>query len=446
MSNVFDIKSGKRRSPSNDAGSIGRAEALRKSLARKVFFSKEDQRKAAQNLYRLLVELESIPGCGKVNIAREAGLGGNCGTDSTKRLREYTLPDNASEKRLAALAKKPGKYFDFAEAIGRISKRSEVSYLCQIFDGCSFGTGSEFQTDQEEENWIRLAHQLSRMAEAVIATVDLASYWRDVKLQSGKYDPRNDDFSVELETLWPVAPGEGLAEFATEIEIMPPVPSVVLARRRQGGGFPCRLKLQDGQKIVLEVSSWLEIRLALAPGPSEKHISGLVEYRTVLDGVDEVGREINIINDGLASGGFRPYVQLNGHGLQVSEWHVQVELPEEAYFWGPYHGALEWKAISSALLRELFDAPNSHFEMSSRLTDEHRKEVPITLFPAHSVADIVQAELESGALEQDLIWACHKIKDKFYQYRRDARELVRRAEAKAEARWTNMISQSETEE
>ena len=179
MENVVDFRTREPRSAGASvpfAATAKRAAALKAARDARKTFHVADQERAALNLYLLLEKVQRSRGISKRVIADAAGLGGKRHTDSTKRLDPYTLPPNASTSRRSRLAKMPTKYFRFADAIAKLLKEAPAAYLCQIFEGCSFGTDTEFATDCEAHRWSRLASLLRQMAAAVIRRENVVQY------------------------------------------------------------------------------------------------------------------------------------------------------------------------------------------------------------------------------------------------------------------------------
>ncbi len=436
MSNVvsFVPASARPRPTEASLGQLRRAAALRHARDTRARFSTEDQERVAQQFHRLLEDLKIHRGLSKTEVAQKAGLGGNKLTDSSKRLDTYTLPENANPARRARIAQKPGRYFSFATAIADLLKEPEEPFLCQIFEGCSFGSLAEELPDWDTERWVVLARQVTLMARSVIYDTGLQEYWKAVSMLDVPFDVRKGLFEAAWGSSDNFALRQGLASNAICSDEIPPVPSCFIARRLMVEPQPGILVLKDGRKLPLKFRFWLEIRLALAPINDIAEVGPLIEYRTVLDAVDENQNVLTFDNP--HTGGFDVVheVLINGepHGVSAMP-DLEESEPERRY--GTEHSYFAWDEVSPALLREVLSGREHRFETSLRLSDRLFDRRPPVRFEQGSPAAIFQMELLDGALEQELKQACFRLKEKFDLYRRGTYDRILAVEAAASARW-----------
>lgn len=425
-------------------GRAERAEKLRSALQRKAPFSLADQQRAASNTHDLLEGLQDAGVLRKVDVAQLASLGGK-GTDSTKQLYTYTLPPGSNERRRDKLAKKPARYFDIATAIAEILRGDQAEFLCRIFEGCSFGTGTEFAEDWDEQAWIVLAQQLSLMGRSVIADVKLTHFWREVQKTSGIYDVRKDEFRIAGQPLWIQLNAEGLAAGSICSDEIPPVPSVRLATRRLGAGIDGLLHLKGQQPIGVTYQHWLDIRLALAPATRFDRIDSLLEFRTVFVGTDSQSNVVAFDNPFTDGTDTITTATLKGQTHQVEK----IEMDWEAVPENPYveyeHYYFTWQEISPGLLRQLFDFNNPDLHAPDRDARNFWEDRPQTRFPPFSVAAIIQQQSLSGSLERELTEEAQRLVSLFGAHRDLTREKVRQAEEAAKARWLAKIKEAHNE-
>ncbi|MBK1636860.1 hypothetical protein [Rhodovulum adriaticum] len=456
MTNVYHLPTA-RSKPINKTdgleGKARRAERLRRALANKVVFNQDDQLRAAANTHRLLGELESEFSVKRCIVAREAGLGGNGDTDSTKRLDTYTLPNDANDKRRGRIAKKPDKYFEFAKVIANHRGEADDLILCRLFEGCSYGSDIEIIDDWENRSWTMLAEQIHQMAEAVISDVNLPDYWRRVAgIFEVRYDVRKGAFANEWTNSSLFELKEGLADNVICSDEIPPVPSTFLARRLQADPVSGALSATDGTEIPVTFRLWLEIRLALGPVNGLSRIGPLLEFRTVLDALDENNSLVTFDNpytDGsdIIRVARRDGVEIALNNLYLSpfddgsvqyrnspepEYRPSIEWSDEFSY---EHSYFAWRDVSPALLREIFGDESHQYEVSERLLGEYRANLPPVRFGEGTPGAALQVELLQGALETALIEECQRLIDDFERYRFDFEARVRAAEAAAQARW-----------
>jgi hypothetical protein len=433
-----------RRDRLQKGGRAQRAEKLRLARLRKAPFSPADQQRAASNTHELLEGLQEDGLLRKVDVAQRASLGGK-GTDSTKQLYTYTLPPGSDDRRRDKLAKKPGRYFDIATAIAEILHGDQAEFLCRIFEGCSYGTGTEFDEDWDEQAWIALAQQFSLMGRSIIADVKLAAFWREVQKTSGIYDVRKDAFRVAGQPLWIQLQSEGLAAGSICSDEIPPVPSVRLAMKRLGAGVDGLLHLKGSHPIEMNFQHWVDIRLALAPAARFDRIEALLEFRTVFMGTVRGGGIVTFDNPFTDGSDIIATATLNGQRHPVENVDFDWEaVPENPYVeWE--HSYFTWQEISPGLLRQLFDGADPALRAVDREAGIYWQDRPQTRFPTASHAAIVQRELLSGTLEKELTEEAQRLVSSFGVHRDLMREKARQAEAVAEARWTAKLKGAEND-
>ncbi|MCT4372607.1 hypothetical protein CLG85_020775 [Yangia mangrovi] len=435
MGEVVSLEVNKdRRGRTQKGGRAERAEKLRSALRRKAPFSPADQQRAAGNTHELLEGLQNDGLLRKVDVAQFAKLGGK-GTDSTKQLYTYTLPPGSDDRRRDKLAKKPKRYFDIATAIAEILHEDQAEFVCRIFEGCSYGTGTEFSEDWDEEAWIVLAQQFSLMGRSVITDMKLDPFWREVQKTSGIYDVRKGEFRADGQSLWLQFQGEGLAAGSICSDEIPPVPSVRLAMKRLGAGLDGQLYLKGCQPIGLTFEHWLDIRLALAPATGFDRIDSLLEFRTVFVGTDTQGNVVTFDNPFTDGSDTITAATLGGRVHQVEniefDWDTVPENPYVEY----EHSYFTWQEISPGMLRQLFDSNDPDLRVEDRQAGSFWEDRPQTRFPAYSVAATVQRQLLSGTLERELTEEAQRLEALFGHHRDLMRNKARQAEAAAEARW-----------
>jgi hypothetical protein len=102
----------------------------------------EERRRAANNMWRILAELDNqSPRIRKRDVLHEAGLGGE--DDSTKRLPYYAidpdLPEDKQLRRAESVTKKIKKYEHLAQCAARLSKKvSKDHFLLVLVEGTKY--------------------------------------------------------------------------------------------------------------------------------------------------------------------------------------------------------------------------------------------------------------------------------------------------------------------
>lgn len=440
MDNVFDLKSGTRRPAAGSellAAKVKRSKALKASRDRRAVFSVDDQKRAATNLHRLLEQMGKNRGLSKRQIAEVAGLGGAGAIDSTKRFDPYTLPVGASKSRIGRLAKKPGKYFEIADAIACLVSEPAAGYLCQVFEGCSFGTGDEFEPDWEDEGWVRLAELLHRMSMAVIRDDRIEKYWLDVVKLNGSYDSRNGRLVQSNFGLDAHGCETGLAGYSAYPDELPPIPSVLIGQRLMMEPRDDVLVLKDGSQIEAKFRLYLEARLAIAPVSRDGAPGPMIEFRSRLDAHSDTEGEIHFDNhhsDGTGGSDAISSATISGDLAEIDKFPF-LDPPGAERRHGCPHVYFAWEEVSPALLRALFGDVEAPFEMIFRTTDPSPHDLPPSRFAEGSAGFYLNAHLLTGTLEKELASACRDCADKVGAFRRELGERIDEVEAKAEMRW-----------
>ena len=442
MSNVFDLKTGQRRTAASlesFAAKRKRADALRASREQRAVFSLLDQSRAAANLHRLLEQLSAEHGLSKRKVARAAGLGGAGDTDSTKRFDPYTLPERATESRIGRLAKKPGKYFEIADSIAALLDEPADGYLCQIFEGCSFGTGQEHEADWEDEGWARLSYLLRCMSMAVIKQEDVEGYWRQTLQLNGSHDSRSGELRPSHNALDGVGCAGGLAGYSTHPSDLPPIPSVLLGKRLQMEPVIDTIVLEDGQTIDAEFKLYLEVRLALAPVSQDGVPGPMIEFRSRLDATHEELGDIPLDNqysDGSGGSDEIRFAYISGVKRRIERFPILNSPPAEWRWEGVEHAYYAWEEISPALLRSLFGDDALPFEMVFKDRLAELPEVPPSRFPSGYPGYYLSAHLLSDALKTELSEACRDCASKLAALREELERRIIEEEISAELRWS----------
>lgn len=431
---------------------IQRADAIRAAVERKEVFPPGDQLQAARNLHRVLEAAKSAGGFSIRNVlsAKDVGLLGNGGTDSTKRLDTYTLPERADDARKARIAKKPQKYWAIANAIAAELKKPAAMLVSQVFEGCSIGTEELPSGDWDSENWARFSEHLNLMTAGVIRDHDVEEYWRKVFSTNGLYDVRSGMFIPGPGPLGYIIFGWGLAGEWTVSDETSPTPSIPLGRRLQGDPVPGQVVLEDAPPIPVSFLLWLEVRLALGPVNDHRSIGPLLEFRTVLEAEDADKRIIrfdnpftdgtDIIKRAFVGDIDFPVQHLdftNGFPMMGSDFRpiIVPEFREDAE-----HSYFGWREVSPALLRDLLDENTSEsrtpFIPYRRHEGVWMEELPPSRFSRASPAGVLNIDLLSGALEAELGVECDRLMGGLDALRAEQDLAIRDAEAKAIARWT----------
>lgn len=440
MDNVFDLKTGTRRSAGSSellAAKVKRSKVLKAARDRRAVFSVDDQKRAATNLHRLLEQMRKNRGLSKRRIAEEAGLGGAGAIDSTKRFDPYTLPAGASKSRIDRLAKKPDKYFEIADAIERLVQEPAAGYLCQVFEGCSFGTADEFEPDWENEGWERLAELLRRMSMAVIRDDGIEKYWLDVVKLNGSYNSRTGRLVQSNFALDAVGCELGLTGYSAYPDELPPIPSVLIGQRLMMEPRDDVLVLKDGSQIEAKFRLYLEARLAIAPVSRDGAPGPMIEFRSRLDAHSDTEGEIHFDNhhsDGTGGPDAISSATISGCQVEIDEFPF-LDPPEAEWRHGCEHDHFAWEEVSPALLRALFGDIGAHFEMIFQTTGPSPHDLPPSRFAEGSAGFYLNAHLLTGTLEKELASACRDCVGKVGAFRLELGERIDEVEAKADMRW-----------
>ncbi len=437
---------------------IQRAEKIRAAIERKESFPPGDQVQAANNLHRVLENAKALQDFSVHNVlaSKGVGLGGNGGTDSTKRLDTYTLPDGADDLRKARIPKKPRKFWELAKAIAVEQGKPQALLVCQVFEGCSFGTEELSKGDWNSENWALFAEHLKLMAVGVIRDHDVEGYWRKVFSTSGRYDVRTETFGPSSNDLGYILFGYGLAGEWMVSDETSPTPSIPLGRRLQCDPIPGWVSLEEDQTVDVYFQLWLEVRLALGPVNDGRSIGPLLEFRTVLDAVMEDKRIIHFDNpfsDGsdTIERAFIDDDEFPVHGLDYSDEHLMQgpnsrPIVEPEFRAGAEHSYFGWREVSPALLRSLLDEDNSQRQSAFIPVCSHEgalmNDMPPSRFSRASVAGVLNIDLLTGALETELGAECDRLAAGLDALRAEQDRAIRDAEAEAMARWATKTATS----
>ena len=417
-----------------------RASALRAARNKNQVFSRDDQALAASNLHRLLEEVCATGGLTKRDVVMKAGLGGGISTDSTKRLDTYTLPDGASSSRRERLAKKPGKYFEIAEAIATLRNESSAPFICQVFEGCTFGADRDFLTRWEEERWARLAQLLRAMSVAVAKKSNIDVYWTEAAQGNGQYDHKTDQLICAEQPLDMVGCSAGLAGYQAHPGELPPIPSVLLGTTPLAEQSPAKLRFSNGEELEIFAMISLEVRLALAPVGRTGEPGPLLEFRSRLDARGKKDGEL--VLKGAYFDETDGVLEINGAGL-VGREAARVQLtdftiPTARYRNGCSNDYWAWEEVSPGLLQEIFGDWEAPLDMSHVRSGIDANRVPPSRFEAGTAAFFLNAYLMSGALETELMGACKSRAALLDQFRDTLDEKILGAEADANTRWRSL--------
>ncbi len=431
--NVIDISTGRTFEPRKSAQ---RFQLLKEARDRRDPFSREDQKRAAGNLHRLL-ELVEKRGVSKRSVASKAGFEGQGKIDSSKRLDPYTLPDDAGPRRVERLAKKPSKYFKFARAVAQLEKRpdDEEFYLSEIFQGCSFGTGLPIE-DLEEFRWAKLRDLISKMAVSVIRDSQLVKYYTKAYQTTGRYDARSGRILNSSDPLDVIGiSAGGLAGCIEHPDDLPPIPSVLLGTRQMTGPQVAKLTLSNGRQIEATFTLLLEARLALAPAYLDGAPGPMIEFRSRIDARSQTLGEI--VFDNRNSDGSQENNKMSRALIENQWWdlaggpalaHVEAEERDESG-----HESFAWKEISPAFLRSIFGEGAPPFEMTYRHSDDSSP----SRFQSGEPGFFLNAHLISGPLKAELSEACRSCNKMLDTYRDELEIRISDAETAAQHRWSN---------
>jgi hypothetical protein len=417
-----------------------RATALRAAKDARQDFSSSDQERVASNLHRLLEEVSATGALSKRAVAIEAGLGGGVKTDSTKRLDTYTLPDGASETRKARLAKKPGKYFEIAEAVATLLNEPPAPYICQVFEGCTFGTSLEFPTRWDEERWARLADRLRRMGSAIAKQTKVDAYWTEAIQTNGRYDHLTETIFDDARPLDLIGCTAGLSGSQAYPGDLPPIPSVLLGTKRMMEREPAVLFIGEGDEREVLVDLLLEVRLALAPIGRTGEPGPMLEFRSSLTAISQDGDEPlfqRVSFDELDNALLIRALQFGGDESTPLQLRG-IAIPEASYRQGCPHTEWAWEEISAGLLREVFGDWVAPIEMVNARPGSPTKKMLPSRFEAGTAAHFLNDHLEGGALEKELAEACRNCDALLGQFKDAISMGILEAEAEADRRWLNL--------
>lgn len=437
---------------------IQRAEAIRAAIERKEPFPPGDQIQAARNLHRVLENAKAVQDFNVHNVlaTKGVGLGGNGGTDSTKRLDTYTLPDGADDHRKARIAKKPQKFWELAKAIAAELDKPAAVLVSQVFEGCSVGTEELPEGDWDSENWSLFAEHLQLMAVGIIRDHDVEGYWRKTFSTNGWYDVRTETFCPASNVLSYIQFGYGLAGEWMVSDETSPTPSIPLGQRLQGDPIPGWVSLEEDQTIDVFFRLWLEVRLALGPVNDHRSIGPLLEFRTVLDAVMEDNRIMRFDNpftegSDMINRAFIDDDEFPVHGLDYSAESLMEgpnfrPIVEPEFRSGAEHSYFGWREVSPALLRSLLDEDNSQRQAAFIPVCRHEgvwvNDLPPSRFSRASAAGVLNIDLLTGALEAELGAECNRLAAGLDALRAEQDRAIRDAEAEAMARWTTKTATS----
>jgi hypothetical protein len=445
MTNIVDFPSSSARRESRTFNFVlQRADNLRNALTARAQFDSADKLRVAQQIDRVLTERKVSCGLSPTEVARKAGLGGNNDYDSSKRLYNYRLPSNATEKRKDQIAKKPDRFFDLARAIAHLTDESEEVLLSYLFEGCSFGATAQKLPDWDTERWQILARLIEEMAQAVVRETALEAYWQDVSRMEVEFDVRNELFEAAWGPCDTYPLSYGLLSGSVCSDETPPIPSVAIARKPMAPSQNGIIILDGGEEMELEFSLHLEMRLALGPTTSISQIGPLIEFRSVLEAQDQQVHTVTFDN---------PFTDGSDTVREMrcdEKIYGVVQMPELSFpdaerrdF--PEHSYFAWTDVSPALLRDVLSDSN-HTVSAARMEAILAKERPPVRFERGSAAAKLHGELLDGTLEKLLTDACCTLKEGFETYQLKLRARILEAEAEARARWQRLSAHHEMEE
>jgi hypothetical protein len=444
MGEVIDMMTRHPRS-ANGGRSAARARALDVARTRGDRFESADQLRAAANLHLLLEEAERKLGVRKVDIARAVGLGGDGGTDSTKRLQTYTLPPDSSDTRKRQIAKKPGKYFDFAVEIARRTGQSTDDCLCRIFEGCSFGQKEAASHDASwaEERWSHLAGMLRDMAGAVVRSEGVAEYLALASQVKGNHEI---GAARIVPSAWSLdkdgGTNDALDGYVCHPADLGPIPSVLLGERWQDPAREGLIVLADGRLIEAEFRLALEVRLALARAHHGSPVGAMLEFRSRIDAGNAVTGKIGLDEPwttGMDEGQRVDRVCLDGAWFAVAEF-PEFDWGEPEQREGTSHHNFMWREVTPVLLRDLFGScpePRS-FQMVNARRGELPARAEVNRFGPEAGAFWLWDRLVSGGLEEELVRECRRCRSMLDDHIDLLDQRAAEAESEARRRWAAM--------
>ncbi len=388
---------------------IQRAKAIENAIERKETFPYNDQLQAARNLHRILEKAKAIKAFSIHNVlaAQGVGLAGNGATDSTKHLYTYTLPDGANDLRKKYIAKKPAKFLDLAKVVAMELNKPAAVVVCQVFEGCSFGTEDLPSQDWESENWSRFVEHLQLMAAAVIRDCGVEDYWKKVFGTNGLYDVRTEAFRPSSNALGYILLGWGLAGEWMVSDETSPTPSIALGRRLQHDPIPGILAIDEDEPQEVTYLLWLEVRLALGPVNDTESIGPLLEFRTTLEASTQDGRIVQFDNPFHATDECINRAFIDGNEFSVRDFGFTIDMEtqnrnfrpivEPEFRSGAEHSYFGWREVSPALLRSLLDPTATDHKASfvpvNRHKDDWADEFPANRFSRASAAGVINIDL-----------------------------------------------------
>ena len=426
---------------SHHAAQQRRATAILAAVDKKQPFSATDQEKVARNTHLLLEEMGQNWPVTKRQVAVAAGLGGGMETDSTKRLETYTMPNGASDARRKRLAKKPGKYIEIAKAVAKQVKQPAGPFICQVFEGCTFGADRVFLDAWEEEKWQGLANSLDLMGRAVAHTKAIGEYWSEIVRRNGSYDYHADQLLTAHRPIDADGCTTGLSGYCAHPSDMPPVPSVLLAYLPLTGPTSALLGSQSRSVISVFAAVVLEIRLALAPINRSGKPGPLFEFRSSLTVTNPDTGQIIVQN---------AHFEETGDGCKIAgallaNWpdpHAMItglELPEPHFRYGSGHACRSWEEINAGLVRDLFGDWERPLELPSGTTSVSPAYQVQSHFEADTAAHELYCKLVTGTLEEALGEECRCRIEQLEQFCAQNDEQILRASADASDRWRKML-------
>jgi hypothetical protein len=416
-----------------------RANRIRAAYKRRDRFGVDDRERVARNLHDLMEELRTTHNLKKLEVVRQAGLGGNGATDSTKRLDTYTLPSDATQQRRNRLATKAGGYIKLVEAAAAEAGISPDDILCRAFEGCDYGTKAAPTIDWEDRRWPALTNLLRDMCSFVIRQTGVDAYWRDVQMRPGSYDARKDAFRWSPEALWPFLSDHGLAGSAIFSDETPPVPSVLIARACPRQPRRGTIAISGGPYEEIDFFHILEIRLAIGPVVSKIGVGPLLEFRTVLEAEhDKLGRMTfdKPFTDG--SDVVKTATCANG------EFPVNLaagESPDPLFRNGCEHSYFAWMELSPSILLAILTGEAEGLAGYEIIGTDYNNpglsfsEIGPSRFGWGDAAFQLHAAVTSGCLEEALITRSETLKGMLASYDEHVNTTVEQAETAARNRW-----------
>jgi hypothetical protein len=252
-----------------------------------------DRRRVAVRLARMIEDAGAVERGWKTKLAHLAWPGAEA---PLKKLDLVTLPLDAEPgaKRLARLAKKPRHYAALAAALATVCGRQRQDVHVELFRGTRIEAAMAVQAnrfvDIESDDWDKLAELIAAMTIAVCRRTDMRGYLRTIAGRAGTYSLDTRTIRVSSSLLLPHGPLANGYELGDEF---PPIPSVPLFATALAAPFDRGLKLAvngNEQIVPVTVAVWRQTRLAIGPADDCEMPQPLFEFRTVVEIVDEAGR------------------------------------------------------------------------------------------------------------------------------------------------------------